>query len=266
MQWLSFTKVEKVMLKLQNGWIWTVQQCGRSRRSSRRPEIPLTDQGAKIQGSVRSLQLLKKHEGKAARNPRRSCSPLTTAAGVSKSTMHQMLRDDLGVKHFKILHRQELTENHVTKMTKRCREILHEMTDGTLSNLVVTNKKKFDIQQVTNQQNDQVCAFSSSTEERIVTGRQNPQCVIVWAAVTETGRFPLLFVPTGVKLNSQRYIADILEDYLLPWAKKHLRGVSWSLQQDYAPSNASKISQSCIQRENSFIYKQGSLACQEPWP
>ena len=30
-------------------------------------------------------------------------------------------------------------------------------------------------------------------------------------AVTETRRLPLLFVPSGVKLNFQRYIADILE-------------------------------------------------------
>ena len=46
MQWLSFTKVEKVMLKLQNWWIWTVQRYRRLWRRSRRPETPLTDQGA----------------------------------------------------------------------------------------------------------------------------------------------------------------------------------------------------------------------------
>ena len=50
MQWLSFTKVEKVMLELQNGWIWTVQRCGRSWRSSRRLETPLTDKGAEENG------------------------------------------------------------------------------------------------------------------------------------------------------------------------------------------------------------------------
>ena len=57
-----------------------------------------------------------------------------------------------------------------------------------------------------------------------------------------------VFVPSGVKLNSQRYTARILEGCLLPWAKKHLQGVPWSLQQDFAPSHASKISQSWILR------------------
>ena len=90
------------------------------------------------------------------------------------------------------------------------------MVDGTLPNLVLTDEKKFDIHQVVNQRNDRVWASSSSTEGRIVTRRQNSQSVMVWTANTETGRSPLPFVPSGVKLNSQRYIADILNGCLCP--------------------------------------------------
>ena len=110
MHWLSFTKVEKVMLKLQNGWIWTVQRCGRSWRSSRRPETPLTDQDADENGVSAPVNYVKR---KLQRNSLRSCRTLATAASVSKSTMHQVLRDNLGVKPFKMLHRQEFTANHV---------------------------------------------------------------------------------------------------------------------------------------------------------
>ena len=97
--------------------------------------------------------------------------------------------------------------------------ILQEMVNGMVPNHVFTDEKKFDIQQVVNQQNDRVRASPSSTEEKIVTRRQNPQSVIVWASVTKTGRSSLIFVPPGVKLNSQRYNADILEGCLLPWTK-----------------------------------------------
>ena len=122
------------------------------------------------------------------------------------------------------------------------------------------DEKIFDIQQVVNQQNDRIWAFSLSTEEKIVTRRQNPQYVMVLAALTETERSPLLFVPSRVKLNSQRYIANILEDCLLPWTKKHFQGTLWSLQQDSAPSHASKITQFWIQTNPpSFISK-------EVWP
>ena len=61
------------------------------------------------QGGKRTIctpQLIKNAREKLRRNPRRSCRTLAEAAGVSKSTMHQMLRDDLGQKPFKMLHRQ----------------------------------------------------------------------------------------------------------------------------------------------------------------
>ena len=63
--------------------------------------------------SVRSPHLLKNMREKLRRNSHRSCRTLATAAGVSKSTMHQALRDDLGVKPYKIMSRQEFTDNHV---------------------------------------------------------------------------------------------------------------------------------------------------------
>ena len=58
---------------------------------------------------------------------------------------------------------------------------------------------------------------------------------MVRAAITATKRFPLVFVPSEVKLNSQRYISDILEAELLPWARKHFDDAPWTLQQHSAP-------------------------------
>ena len=68
--------------------------------------------------SVRLPQLLKNTREKLRQNFLRSSRTLATAAGVSKSTMHQVLRDDLGVKPFKMLHRQDLTINHVATMVQ----------------------------------------------------------------------------------------------------------------------------------------------------
>ena len=57
------------------------------------------------------------HEEKAEAKPSPSCKTLAIAAGVSKSTMHKVLRDDLGWKL--LLHRQELTASHVRKFSRR---------------------------------------------------------------------------------------------------------------------------------------------------
>ena len=95
---------------------------------------------------------------------------------------------------------------------EKCRKLLQDIAEGTLPNLVFTDEKKFNIQQAVNQKNDRVWVSSSTIEERIVTRRQNPQSVMMWAAVTAIRRSLLLFfVPTGVKLKSERYISDILE-------------------------------------------------------
>ncbi|KAF2345183.1 hypothetical protein FHG87_024060 [Trinorchestia longiramus] len=115
--------------------------------------------------------------------------------------------------------------------------------------------KKIDIQQVVNHQNVRVWSSSSSVEGRIVI-RQNAQSVMVWAAVTESGRYPLVFVPCGIKLNSERYIYLILASKLLPWATEHFQDSLWSLQQDSSPSHGSNVTQTWIQRNiPSFISK-----------
>ena len=157
--------------------------------------------------------------------------------------MHQLLREDLGIKPFKMLCRQELSDHHVAMRAEKCGKLLQHIAEGTLPNLVFIDEKKFDIQQAVNQKNNRVWASSSTTEGRIVTRHQNPQSVMVWAAVTATWRSPLLFVPTGVKLNSDRYVSDILEGCLLPWAEQHFKDKPWTLQQDLVPSHGSKFTQ-----------------------
>ena len=196
--------------------------------------------GRKRKRSVRSPQLPEKQEGNAATKPspklknlghRSRCEQIHHAPGIE------------GQAGGDALHAASpgATDNHVAMRGQKCRKILQKKADGTLLNLVFTDKKRFDIQQVVNQRNDRVWASSSSTERRIVMRRQNPQSVMLWAAVTETGKSPLLFVHSGVKLNSQRYLADILEGCLLFLAKKHFQRVPWFLQQDSAPSHFSKI-------------------------
>ena len=98
------------------------------------------------------------------------------------------------------------------------------------------------VEQCVNHQNDHFWGRNVFVEGRRVSRRQNPTSVMVCAAVTATGRVPLVFVPSGVKLNSQRYISDILEGELLPWVREHLEGALCTFQQDSAPSHGSRMS------------------------
>ena len=79
----------------------------------------LDREGLERKRTIRTPQLIKNTREGLRRHPRRSCRTLTAAAGVSKSTMHQLLKDDLGRKPFKMLHRHELTDRHVTMKAQK---------------------------------------------------------------------------------------------------------------------------------------------------
>ena len=153
-------------------------------------------------------------------------------------------KEDLRTYPYKMRKRHELSTTHERMRLVRCQHILNLMKDGTVPNLVFMDEKEFDIQQCLNHQNDRVWSRDGSVEGRRVTRHQNALSVMVWAAISATGRSPLVFVPSGTKLNRQRYI---LKAELLPWACKHFDGAPWTLQQDSAPSHSSKMTQSWIQ-------------------
>ena len=92
--------------------------------------------------TVRTLKLVKNTREKLRRNPRRSHRKLAAQANVNNSTMYRVMKDDLGKKPYKMLHRHELTEHHKRMRMERSRQILDEIDQGTLPNLVFTDEKK----------------------------------------------------------------------------------------------------------------------------
>ena len=152
--------------------------------------------------------------------------------------MRRILKDDLKSSSYKMKTRHELTVKYESIRLDIAQIILDHMAEGTLPNLVFSDEKKFDVDQCVNHQNDRVWSKDGSETVRRGSWRQNPASVMVWIAVTATGR-SLVFVPSGVKLNSERYISHILEAELLPYMNSsalrwctmdlatRLRFVSW---------------------------------------
>ena len=60
---------------------------------------------------------------------------------------------------------------------------------------------KFDIQHHVNPQNDRVWSRDGEVGPRRVTQAQGVASVMIWAAITKSGRSPLVFVEQGIKLD-----------------------------------------------------------------
>ena len=172
---------------------------------------------------------------------------MAAEAWISQTLMRQILKEDHRTYPYKMQKRHELSTTHECMRLNRCQHILNLMKDGVVPNFLFTDEKKYDVQHCLNHQNNRIWSRDGSVEGRRVIRHQNLLSVMVWAAITATGKSPLVFVPSGVKLNSQRYISDTLEAELLPLPHKHFDGTPLTLQQDSAPSHGSKMTQSWIQ-------------------
>ena len=155
--------------------------------------------------TARTPKLVKSIREKIRRNPKKSVQNLAKESRVSYGTMSTLLRKDLKMSPFKHVNKQQLSAQVVDKRLQRSQILLSCIQDGTLPNLIFSDEKKFDVEQHFNTQNDRVWSKDGVEGSRVVTRKQYPTSVMVWAAVTESGKSPLFFVDQGVKLNQQNY-------------------------------------------------------------
>ena len=197
--------------------------------------------------TARTPKLVKSTREKIMRNRKRSIQNLAKESNRLYGTMPTVLRKDLKMSPFKHVKKHQLSAQVVDKRLQRCKNLLSHIQDGTLPNLVFSIENKFDVEHHFNIQNDRVWSRNGNVGSRVLARKQCPASVMVWAAVTESGRSPLVF-DQGTKYNQQNYRDDILVGALLPWAREHFKNRPWSFQQDSAPSHEAKNTQEWLSK------------------
>ena len=187
-----------------------------------RPDTQSPEPGQKENSSNQAN--VKSTREKLRTNPRRSATKLAADAGISQTSMRRILKEDLKTLPYKMQKRHELTPTHERMRVERCRHLLYLMEDDMLSNLVFSDEKNLTLSSASTIKMTVFGVGMHSWKTRRVSRRENPTYVMVWASVTDTRMSPFVFVPSGLKLNIQRYISDILEGELLPWAREHFEG------------------------------------------
>ena len=97
---------------------------------------------------------------------------------------------------------------------ERSKALLRRYVFGDVDRIVFSDEKLFIVEERLNAQNDRIYAAAfENIPEQIRTAQhfQKPGSVMVWGAMFSGGKFPLVFVEPGAKVNAAYYRVAILE-------------------------------------------------------
>ena len=173
--------------------------------------------------------------------------------------MRKLVCEDLGLKSLKRKKVHHLNQSIRAKRLERSKVLLQRFARGTECQILFSDEKIFTVEEASNSQNDRILARSSKDipDNIKYTDRvQKPLSVMVWGGVCSNARTNLVFVPQGVKINSQTYSELILETEISSVGSKLFENNEWTFQQDSAPAHASNVSQEWLRSKNiNFISK-----------
>lgn len=183
----------------------------------------------------------KRHNGESGNSVRKLAKKLE----ISKSSAHEILKDDLGLTAWKKTTGQKLTDKQKKNRLERAKALKERFANGLHRQILFTDEKFFPIEEAFNHQNDRIwSAERPGEEERVVQRQMKSKGVMVWMGVGYNAKAPLIFVKSGLKIDTDLYRRDILRP-VKRWAIERY-GVDeqgywndWCFQQDSAPSHAS---------------------------
>jgi inhibitor of nuclear factor kappa-B kinase subunit alpha len=152
----------------------------------------------------------------------------------------------VGFKPYKLQKAHGLSAAQKEKRRIRCRRLLRRSGNDWVNSIIFSDEKIFTVEEKLNKQNDRIYAASIEDipeEMRTVPRFQSPSSFMVWAAVSAQGKFPLVFVERGVKVNGNYYQREILQKIVKPAGKRIFKNQQWTFQQDSAPAHSAKINQ-----------------------
>ncbi|EYC34439.1 hypothetical protein Y032_0001g415 [Ancylostoma ceylanicum] len=208
----------------------------------------------------KNVEIIRKRIG---RNPKRSMRKMAEDLKISDRSVRRIVQGKLNCRSYRLQKCQALTSENKHKRVEICRALLERAADGRHLKFVFSDEKLFTVQAFHNRQNDRI--LSESMEEanrngRLVPKKAHPQSDMVASFITSDGNSPLIFVDSGVKINRQNYLDDVLKKHLIPWLHSHFGDRPYTFQQDGAPAHTAKMVQEwCRANLSDFI-------AAEEWP
>ena len=164
--------------------------------------------------------------------------------GISVTSVHRIIKNDLRLKCLKKRRAHELTEANKIARRDRCRKLLKRYPASMVNFCWFTDEKIFTVAAPSNSQNDRLYAPVAVRKKDVAADRllrtrpSFSQSVMVSVGVSALGRTNLHFVDPGVKVNGQYYRDVLLMRDLLPDIKQY--SDYFTFQQDGAPAHRAR--------------------------
>ena len=229
---ISESKIYRVCRRLREG------QSVDNRHRSGRPR------------SARTAGIIKRVRERIRRMPLRSARKMSAQLGISDRSTRRIIKEDLGLKPYKKRKLHGLTSAQIEKRRVRSKELLKRHGKSNLEHIVFSDEKLFSVEERFNSQNSRIYALSIEDipeHMRTVQRFQNEKKLMVWCAISKKGKFPMVFVESGTRINASFYIQNILGPVLKVHSEKMYSNKDWVFQQDSAPAHKAKITQAWCQ-------------------
>lgn len=175
--------------------------------------------------------------------------------GIAKSSVNEIIHQDLALKCFKKKQAQELTVgNKLTRLT-RCKQLIKKYPKAMTGFIWFTDEKLFTVAPPVNLQNDRVYAPATTKKKQLSADRclrtrsRFSKSVMVSVAVSALGSTELFFIDPGVKINGAYYRDVLLRENMLPAIKELTGNEFFVFQQDSAPAHRAKPTVEYLRRE-----------------
>jgi transposase len=184
----------------------------------------------------------------------RTVRQIARETGITKSTVHNIVRRDLGFKCLKKKRAQELTEANKLSRFVRAKQLLRHYPQHQVEFIWFTDEKVFTVASPINPQNDRLYVPAGMRKKTVSADRllhTRPtfsKSLMVSVGVSSLGCTELIFVEPGVKINGAHYRDVLLAQHLLP-AIRELSGDYFIFQQDGAPAHRAYETVEFLRRE-----------------
>ncbi|CAF1504295.1 unnamed protein product [Adineta ricciae] len=192
---------------------------------------------------ARTSKTIRKVKQKLDKKKTVSARDLAKDYGISKSSAHRILTEDLGLYAYKVQIEPKLTDEQKKKRKKFVNWIDNNFRKVDTMRILFSDEKLFDLDGIYNSQNQRIWAASRDEADEkggIKMGQKYPQKVMVWLCVCSKGVTPLVIFDRGTVTHAE-YIREVLP-VALEYGNKTF-GEHWIFQQDGATPHTHHLTQ-----------------------